>query len=287
MLKMKQQTTQAMHSYLMMKTSLEKFAKIASELTTTEQATLENIVKVTLTLYDAVLASDEAKKIPEPIDNVEEALQQLASRFPKTTDFAAVLHANNLDQASLRVALKNEIHCEQILAQVSNDCDVIDDQQVQAYYFQHLEKFKQPERRRARHILITINDEFSENTAVNARQRLADIAPLLNVDNFSWYAQRYSECPTAMNEGQLGLVEQGKLHKELDQQLFTMSASSVSDITETEAGLHLLLCEEIQPAHTVSYHQAKEKIIEQHLKAARIRKQKSWIASRVKQTHTA
>ncbi|MGL1959283.1 MAG: peptidylprolyl isomerase [Colwellia sp.] len=282
---MKKQITAAMRSYLMMKTSLEKYSKIVSELTAKEHQQLLTIIEKTLSLYKAVLASDEASKTPLPLTKVKDALQELKSRFSQEKDFSIVLKANKLDEESILLVLQNEIHCEEVLRNISNDCQVMPDQQVQVYYFKNIEKFKQPERRRARHILITINSDFSENTAVNARKRLDDIVQELNADNFSWYAERNSECPTAMNAGQLGLVERGKLHYELEQQLFSMGAQTISDITETEIGLHLLLCEEIQPAHTISYQQAKEKIIEQHLNAARIRKQKLWIAGLLNQNH--
>lgn len=273
-----QQVAEAMQSYLVMKTSLDQFGKIASELEPDENQQLLKVMEQTLRLYNAVLASNEAQQIVVAAAKVQDALQQLESRFAQAQDFNAVLKANNLNRKSLTSALDQEIRCEATLEHISRDCEALNEQQIQAYYFNNLKKFQQPERRRARHILITINDDFAENTEHNARKRLKKIAQLINGENFGWNAERHSECPTAVNGGILGLVKRDQLHQELDQRLFEMDAKAISEIIETDAGLHLLLCEEIQPAHTVSYQLAQHKIVAQHLNVARIRKQKAWIA---------
>jgi peptidyl-prolyl cis-trans isomerase C len=269
----------AMQSYLMMAISLKQFGKIVSELQPNEHQMLEKTMGETAKLYRAVLASKEADEIVISPSKITQAMQELQARFNSEQDFHSVLEANHLDKESLAIAIRDELHCDATLLMVSKDCEVISHEQAQRYYFGNLPKFQQPERRRARHILITINGDFVENTPLNARKRLQKIAKEVNPSSFGWYAQRYSECPTAMNLGKLGLAECGQLHNELDQQLFTMQANTISDIIETETGLHLLLCEEILPVHTVSYQLAKDKIVEQHLNLARIKKQKAWIAS--------
>lgn len=82
-----------------------------------------------------------------------------------------------------------------------------------------------------------------------------------------------------MNRGELGLVEKNLLHKELDEYLFTMSEGGISPILETEAGFHILYCEQIFPAHCIDFNQAREKIIEKHNQMARVKKQKQWIST--------
>lgn len=266
-------------SYLMMKISLQQFGKIVSELNMDESNKLVNIMNQTLRLYGAVLVTDEAKSTVVSADKVNDAITELQGRFSNDKDFKKVLKANNLNKKSLTNALMLEIQCEDVLEHVSDSCMPISNEQAQSYYFSNIAKFKQPERRKAHHILITINPDFIENTAENSRRRLDDILSKIDVTTFDHFAQRYSECPTAMNGGDLGLVEQGILHPELNDTLFSMKENTISNIVESEVGLHILWCESIAPAHTVTYSQAKGKIIEQHLLAAKKQKQKTWIAS--------
>lgn len=270
---------QEMQYYLMMKTSLDQFGKIVSELDDKESKQLNQVMKQALKIYTAVLSSKESNKIVVPEAQVQVAMKELKGRFSKAEDFETVLDANNLDEESLLLSLRKELHCETTLDYVSNACETMSDESAEDYYYQNITKFTQPERRKASHILITINDEFAENTRENAFKRMQDIAAEVTPKTFGLFAIRNSECPTAVNEGNLGLIEKGQLHAELDSYLLAMASNTISEVIETEIGVHLLWCESISPEHTVSFTQAKAQIIEQHLEVARKRKQKEWIAS--------
>lgn len=270
---------ESMRSYLRMKTSLDQFGKIVSELDDTESKQLSQVMRQALKIYTAVLGSVESTKIIVPESQVKSAMKVLKSRFSNESDFETVLEANNLDEESLLLSLRKELHCETTLDYASNGCEPMSDNDAEDYFYQNIAKFSQPERRKASHILITVNDEFAENTHENAHKRMQEVAAEITPSTFGLFAIRYSECPTAVNEGTLGLIAKGQLHAELDDYLFSMESNTISPVVETEIGMHLLWCESISPIHTVSFSQAKPKIIEQHLELARKRKQKAWIAS--------
>lgn len=269
---------EATKAYFRMKISLQQFGKIVSELSLDERQSLVSIMNPMLRLYGAVLLTDEAQKTHISPEKINEAIEQLKSRFNNEKDFKVVLKANNLNKKRLANALELEMKCEAVLEQVSDCFDEISPDEAERYYLANIAKFKQPERRKAHHILITINPDFAENTAENSRKRLSVVRETINSENFSEYALRHSECPTAMNNGELGLVEKGKLHPELDETLFQMDEDSISEIVESEIGLHLLWCEKIIPGHIVNFEQAQDKIIEQHMNVAKKHKQKAWIA---------
>lgn len=269
---------EALKSYLMMKISLQQFGKIVSELTMAESQKLVSIMNQTLRLYSAILVTDEAKQTHILPEKITEAIAQLQTRFNHDKDFKTVLKANNLNKKRLSEALELEMQCEEVLEHVSDCCAEISDDEAERYYQAHIDKFKQPERRKSHHILITINPDFAENTAENSRKRLEVVRETIDPANFAEYALRHSECPTAMNNGELGLVEKGQLHPELDDALFVMDENSISAIVESEIGLHLLWCEKIIAGHTVAFEQARDKIVEQHLVIAKKHKQKAWIA---------
>jgi len=73
---------------------------------------------------------------------------------------------------------------------------------------------------------------------------------------------RHSECPTALQGGDLGTVPRGALYPELDAVLFTLKKREVSTVVESEIGLHILLCKQIHAAETLSLAKATPKIRE-------------------------
>lgn len=270
---------QALSHYLAMKLSLETFAKVRSELNEEQETQLQRLLENTMKLHKAVLSSREAGNVNLASIESAEAYLELARRFNNQSDFKATLAENKLTEKTIKQALHLELLSQAILEFASQDIEDFSDDDAYEYYQENSEKFKQPERRRASHILITINADFEENTQEAALQRVQALAKQVKVDNFAALAERHSECPTAMHGGELGLVEANTLHPELDVVLFKMEPNSLSGVIETEAGFHLLMCQSIEPQHTISFKQAKPKIIEQHIKMRRKRKQKAWIAS--------
>ncbi len=265
--------------YLNMKTSLDIFGKIVSELTSTELEKCKTLVEKQIALHRTILRSPEALKIQITSAQVTHSIKELERRFPKVEDFETTLEANDLDRKSLSEALYYELHSDTVLEYASQNYAKFTEQDAQSYYFSHLDKFKQPERRKASHILITINDQFPENKRNAAYARLSEIRQEITPETFGSFATRHSECPTAMNEGQLGMVERKTLHPELDDVLYSMTEQTISAITESEVGFHLIYCEEIIPAHTVPFKDAQAKIIEQLNASARNNAKKAWIAN--------
>ncbi|TCI02411.1 nitrogen fixation protein NifM [Corallincola luteus] len=269
------------HAYLLMKASLAQFGLNLQQLKPEQLAQAERAAVNAQQLQQRVLNSSEASKVVIGASQVEQAISELQSRYPQVEEFYDSLTVNGLDLPQLRQALRDEIHSETVLDYICKDLPDLSQEQALAYYDKQPEKFSQPERRRVSHILLTINDEFPENTAEQALARITELAQKITTDNFVHLAKRYSECPSAMRGGELGFSHQGQLYPELDQVLFGMSANDISAPIQSEIGYHLIWCHEIMPAHTVSFAQAYPQINQAHMKRARVAKQKQWLAELV------
>jgi peptidyl-prolyl cis-trans isomerase C len=104
-------------------------------------------------------------------------------------------------------------------------------------------------------------------------------------NRFEQFAKRHSECPTAMQGGRLGDVKRGQLYQELDSVLFSMQQGEISDIVETELGLHILYCEKIRPAKRMPLSKAYPRIREHLQERHRRNCQKAWLAKLQKVIH--
>ncbi|WP_338018551.1 MULTISPECIES: nitrogen fixation protein NifZ [unclassified Halorhodospira] len=138
---------------------------------------------------------------------------------------------------------------EHALAPLAAEVPEVTDEDVERFYREHPERFQRDETRTVRHLLITINDEFPENTRQRAWARAEKLAGKLADDprGFAAAAERHSECPSALHGGLVGRVARGQLHEELDAALFEMAAGEVRGPVETAMGLHVLLCETVHP----------------------------------------
>jgi peptidyl-prolyl cis-trans isomerase C len=269
-------------AYHILRISLEKLSKAPKELTKKELSEIRQQAEQTLDLESRVLATPEAQMVVVDISQLDQSVAIVRARYNNENDFFEDLHANRLTLDSLRSALFRELKFDAVMRLVSAHVPEITEKEIETFYQQHIEKFTRPERRRARQILITINEEYQENQRDSAKQRLEKIAQELkqNPQQFIEYAKKYSECPSALQEGLLGDIPRHHLYPALDVILFELQRGEMSLIVESELGLHLLLCEEIFPAQVLTLEQVSPKIRRHLQQHTRQNYQRNWLKHR-------
>lgn len=231
-------------------------------------------------LEERILTSAQGQACRVDSEEIVAALKLIRERYPDATRYRADLAANGLDEALLREAMARELRVDAILACVAASLPQVTLQDAEIFYWQHHARFTVPEARRAAHILLTVNDALpgKSEAAVHAEAcvlaaQLAD-AP----GSFSALALRHSECPTALQDGDLGWVPRGQLYPQLDAALFEMNPGECR-ILASPLGWHLLRCDKIRPAGIRDF----SDVAPQLLKNLAAERQKKAVASWLKQ----
>lgn len=268
-------------SYSLLRSALAIFKKPPSELSNDEMTAVTQQAANEYDIELRVLSSTEAAGVVIPEQTLDDAVQQIQSRFDDEASFNAALEANNLDLASLRQSLQRQCKVENVLEIVGARAVTISDVEVSIFYHMHPEKFRSPEQRNVSHILITINNDYAENTREKARERIHEIANKLikKPYKFSDLAMQHSECPSSLDGGVLGTFPQGKLYPEIDAALFTLKKGAISEIIETEVGFHIIKCNKITPVETISIKKATPKIRQLMHDRAKRNCQRAWLAN--------
>jgi len=122
------------------------------------------------------------------------------------------------------------------------------DAEVQAYFDAHAEDYHRPEELRARHILIKVAPDATEEDKKIARQRAeAVLAKAKEGNDFAELAKQYSQDTTAPSGGDLGQFGRGVMTPAFEQAAFALEPGQVSDVVETPFGLHIIKLEEKLP----------------------------------------
>lgn len=266
-------------AYHLLRSALSLFGKNLAQLAEDESLKVHDQAVRSFELESRVLAADEGQGLVIPEQMLDESLQQLQSRYSGREEFLQDLAVNGLDETGLRKALHRELLFDAILQRVAADCPEISDVDVGLFYEMHRERFEAPELRVARHILITVNAEYAENTRDAALARMEQLVEKLagRVNRFPDFARRFSECPTAMEGGTLGDVKRGQLYAELDAMLFSMQEGEISPIVESEMGFHVLLCERIKPGKRMPLAKATPRIRRLLQERQQRNRQKAWL----------
>lgn len=233
-----------------------------------------------LQIEQAVLASPEAHRIAVPPAAIDAALAEVAGRFATEADFVCTLAAQGLSLAQLREHIARDLAVDAVLEAVSARAAAVSATDIELFYWLHIARFMQPERRTVRHILITINEGLAGSERFAARRRIDEVRATCTADpaRFGELALRHSECPTAMQGGLIGAVPRGQLFPTLDAALFALQPGALSGVLESPMGFHFLLCEGIHPAARIPLAKVRDKIAEQLGAARRAAHQRRWLA---------
>lgn len=269
------------YRYHLLRAATERFQSGLSALDAEQMRQVERQAQQTFDLESLVLSTGEARDTLIPERRLDDAVAEIRGRYPDAASFAAELDTNGLEETTLRRALRRELTFDAVMQRIGAQADPVSEVDERLFYELHHERFSAPERRTARHILVTVNDAYAENRREAARTRIEGIAAELagRAQDFGTLAQKHSECPTAMQEGRLGTLPRGQLYPELDAVLFSLEPGQISAVVESEIGFHLLLCESVEPATTVTFEQAREKIHAVLDTRRRRDCQKTWIAA--------
>jgi peptidyl-prolyl cis-trans isomerase D len=120
--------------------------------------------------------------------------------------------------------------------------------------------------RKARHILLQVGDT-GENNRESVMARIKDLQQKLNDGaSFDELAREYSEdTGSAAQGGDLGWVSTGEMVKPFEDALFSMNNGDISDVVETQFGLHLIKLEDIRTPEVETFAE-KRGDFEQELK---------------------
>ena len=267
--------------YCLLRAAQALFKKSPKELTPDQLAAAQ---KQALSEYDIetrVLKSPEAAGVIITEEALGNALQQIRQNFDDEETFNSTLEQNGLNLQSLQSALLRQCKVENVLESIASKAITVSDVEIDIFYHMHPDKFRRPEQRSARHILITLNDEYPENQRDNAHKRISEIAEKLKQkpNKFAELAMKNSECPTALNGGELGTFPRGQLYPEIDEVLFNLKEGQISRIIETEVGFHIVQCEKIHHAESMSLKKARPKIRQLMQERSRRNCQRAWLAS--------
>lgn len=267
--------------YLQMKVALEQFGQPWVLLDAAQQATVAAQADRAYALGTRALATPLARSVTLAIETVAAAVADIRQRYPDDAPFHEDLRAHGLDVAGLQDALAHELRVQAVLERVAAQAAEVHELDLRLYYQRQRHRFEAPQRRTVRHILITINPQFAENSPEGAQQRLQSIreAIVQHGQDFAELAQRHSECPSALQGGLLGTVPQGTLYPELDAVLFTMEEGQISTVVSSEVGLHLLRCEQIHPAGRIPFSEARETIKARLTQRRQQNCQRLWLAA--------
>jgi peptidyl-prolyl cis-trans isomerase D len=114
------------------------------------------------------------------------------------------------------------------------------DDELRQYYEQHKDEYTLPERVKAQHILFKTQGKTPEEIEKIKEKARGVLERAKKGEDFSGLAKQYSEDSTAAAGGDLGDFGRGQMVPEFEKAAFSMGVGAISDLVQTQFGIHII-----------------------------------------------
>lgn len=195
-------------------------------------------------------------------EKVSQFLTDIKKRYPTEEQFQKDLVEMNMSEDDMKSRLKKSIAIQELIEKHLAKNATVTDEEAKTFYDKRPELFKSPPSVKASHILIKSSPTAKPAEKDAAMKKIKDVQEKLKQGgDFAELAKTHSEGPSGPKGGDLGFFSQGQMVKPFETAAFALSPGEISDIVETRFGYHLIKVSEKKESQTVSFDQAKEKII--------------------------
>jgi peptidyl-prolyl cis-trans isomerase D len=136
----------------------------------------------------------------------------------------------------------------------------VTDADLQQYYDEHKVEYTLPARIRAQHILFNTQDKTPEEIEKIREKARGVLERARKGEDFASLAKQFSEDSTASNGGDLGDFGRGQMVPEFENAAFGLSVGGISDVVQTQFGMHIIKLNEKQEQRERPFEELKEAI---------------------------
>jgi peptidyl-prolyl cis-trans isomerase C len=207
-----------------------------------------------LVAYHVLVQESRARKIAVTDAEVDGQMSKVRQSFPTEDAFQKGIAAQGLTVDHLRRQTRMSLEIEKIIESEVNSKVTVADADVDTFYKQNIERFKEGESVHAAHILIAVPQtaDAAQKQAGKAKaEEVLKQARAAGAD-FAKLAKESSQDPgSAPNGGDLGFFPKGQMTPAFEEAAFKLKPGAISDVVETPFGYHIIKVFERRPARTV------------------------------------
>lgn len=223
-----------------------------------QKKTLDDLIGQKLLIQDAT-----KRKIVVDAREVEAELAKVKANFPQSEDvFNKMLNNAGFTIVTLRTDIRNQLTVRKVVDRDFSPKVKITDEAVADFYGKNTSRFAWPEQTHARHILIMLKPEATDDEKKAAESKAGDLlARVQKGEDFAALAKGNSDDPGSKEQGgDLGFFPKGMMVPQFEEVAFTLKPGEVSKVISTPYGYHIIKCEEKRDAGTAPLDQVKDDI---------------------------
>ena len=136
----------------------------------------------------------------------------------------------------------------------------VTDDELRQYYEQHKGEYTLPERVKAQHILFKTQGKTPEEIEKIKEKAKGVLDRAKKGEDFGSLAKQFSEDGSASNGGDLGDFGRGQMVPEFEKVAFSLGIAAISDLVQTQFGIHIIKVNGKQEARERPFEELKEAV---------------------------
>ncbi len=163
------------------------------------------------------------------------------NKLPSMEALEAEVTKSGQDFEDFKGQLRDQLLTQELIRKEVGSKIIISHEDIVKYYNDHKNDFVRPETVVLREIFVST--EGKPDADIPALRKKADNLRdrvLNNGDDFGALAKRYSDSPTAPQEGELGVFQRNQLDAKIAEKVFALNRGQMTDVMETKTGFEIL-----------------------------------------------
>jgi peptidyl-prolyl cis-trans isomerase C len=204
-----------------------------------------------LVAFHVLSQEAHARKLDATDVEVAERVGQFKGGFPTEQAFQQALTAQGMTIDQLKQQTKMGLQVTKVLDAEINSKIAVQDTDVEKFYKENPERFKQGESVHASHILIGVPQGADAATKDKAHAKALQVLKQVKAGgDFAKLATENSQDSSASKGGDLGFFPQGQMEPTFEKAAFALKPGATSGLVETPYGFHIIKAIERRPART-------------------------------------
>lgn len=214
-----------------------------------------------LVVYTLLSQESKARGIKVDESEIDAKMKELRGQFPTQDLFEKALKDRHMTADGLRKDARVDLSVTKLMDAEVATLPGPSDADAKDFYTKNPDKFQEPERAHASHILIRVDDKADAAARAKAKATIDTVLRKAKAgEDFGKLAQQYSQDGSAAQGGDLGDFPRGQMVPAFEQAAFALKPGQLSGVVTTQFGYHVIKMIEIKPGRVVPFDEASPKI---------------------------
>jgi len=207
------------------------------QLETKEKDLLRDLIDQSLLVQKA---KDDGINVDTDVIKRLDAIRQ-QNKLPDMDALEREVTKTGVDFEDFKGQIRDQLLTQELIRKEVGSKIITTHEEVVKYYNEHKSEFIRPETVYLREIFVSTEGKPAadipalKKKAQNLRDRVIN-----NGDDFGEMAKRYSDSPTAQQEGDLGSFQRNQLDPKIADKVFALNHGDMTEVMETKTGFEVL-----------------------------------------------